>query len=541
MKKHLLLFAMMLLPLVASAEKVEIDGIYYNLITKGNIAEVISNPNKYKGNVAIPETVAYQDVSYSVISIGEAAFALCTSLVDVIIPNSVTSIGKSAFAGSGLMNVTIGNSVTSIGKSAFYNCSRLMYVTIPNSVTSIGDGAFCCTGLKYVTIGNSVTSIGDNAFSGCLSLVSIIIPNSVKSIGESAFSGCRSLHSVTIPNSVKSIGERSFYLCSSLTKIIIPNSVKSIGKSAFRECSALTSITIPDSVTRIEYYTFQECSALTSVTIPDTVTYIGDNAFYKCSALTSITIPNSVTSINNYAFYGCSSLTSIVIGNKINFIGNSAFESCPNLADVICNASVPITNSDAFKDSYIEYATLHVPASAVNAYKAAAPWKNFKSIVALDEITDVNSNLNCTVEWGPWSSSTKAPEGSYYTRGVDVTINNYSEKDIKLLKIDAYINSSINDTFTEVENVSIQAGSQKTFSISVIDNSAMPSTLPWLKIHYRIGFNSFVKDSRVPGTTEVREINKEAEVVGIYDLNGVRLSEPKKGINIINGKKVVIK
>jgi hypothetical protein len=95
-----------------------------------------------------------------------------------------------------------------------------------------------------------------------------------------------------------------------------------------------------------------------------------------------------VTSIGEEAFYECSGLTSITIGSGINSIGKTAFASCPELTDVTCYAeNVPSTYTNAFKDSYIEYATLHVPTSAVNAYKAADPWKNFKSIVAIDGTT----------------------------------------------------------------------------------------------------------------------------------------------------------
>ena len=191
MKKQFLLLLLALLPLVASAEPVEIDGIYYNLITKnGNWAEVADNPDsKYIGSVDIPTNVKHGGVGYNVTSIGYEAFKDCSGLTSVIIPNSVTSIGGSAFR----------------------YCSGLTSVTIPNSVKSIGSEAFRgCSGLTSVTIGNSVTSIGDAAFAGCSSLTSVTIPNSVTSIGNYAFNACSGLTAVTIPGSVTSIGDWAF-------------------------------------------------------------------------------------------------------------------------------------------------------------------------------------------------------------------------------------------------------------------------------------------------------------------------------------------
>ena len=214
---------------------------------------------------------------------------------------------------------------------------------------------------------------------------------SVSSIGNSAFSSCNELNSVMIPNSVTTIGNNAFNHCSSLISLTIPNSVSSIGAFAFYCCSGLTSITIGESVTSIDEDAFVNCSSLTSLKIPNSVITIGNQAFRGCSSLTSIMIGNGVTQIGMEAFENCSSLTSLTIGSGVNKIFYHAFSNCPEMTDVYCLADeVPATIysdrvsssvTDTFENSYIEYATLHVPSSSIEAYRAKAPWNGFKNIV----------------------------------------------------------------------------------------------------------------------------------------------------------------
>ena len=198
----------------------------------------------------------------------------------------------------------------------------------------------------------------------------VVIPSSVVYEGVT----CNVIH----------ITNDAFKDCTSLTSVSIPNSVTGIGIEAFRGCTSLTSVSIPNSVTSIDRFAFYNCTSLTSVTIPNRVTSIGSSTFSGCSSLTSVSIPNSVTSIGNNAFRHCTSLTSVTIGSGIQEISYCAFADCPDLIHVYCHAvNVPSTSSDAFNDSYPQYATLHVPDESLEQYKNKSPWSKFGTIIGL--------------------------------------------------------------------------------------------------------------------------------------------------------------
>jgi hypothetical protein len=259
MKKQLLLFLLALLPLVASADKVLIGDIYYNLNKETKQAEVARGPGgHYSGSITIPSSVTYGGIQYKVTRIGDVAFVYCTELTSVVIPYGVTSIGNSAFSMCrGLTSLSIPKSVTSIETDAFMECNSLSSIEIPDGITTIPDDLFWnCYGLTAITIPNSVTSIGNFAFAGCKSLTSIEIPSNVTKIGFNTFSGCSSLVSVIIPNSLKSVASCLFKDCTSLTSITIGSGVTFVESQAFASCKKLSNVycwteIIPGKVTDV--------------------------------------------------------------------------------------------------------------------------------------------------------------------------------------------------------------------------------------------------------------------------------------------------
>ena len=349
MKKIALLFILVFLPMLACADAVEIDGIYYTLVPDSKVAEVTSNPNKYTGEITIPATIEYDGEVYGVTAIGDNAFYDCKNIT----------------------SVTIGNSVESIGHYAFAGCGRLASLTIPNSVGTIGNSAFSlCNGLRSLTIGNSVTSIGRSTFNGCSSLSSVIIPNGVTSIGDYAFQQCIGMASVTIPNSVTSIGKAAFLGCG-LTSVTIPNSVKSIGDKAFGDCQRVTSIIVEDG--NPVYDSRNNSNAI--------IETASNRLIAGCN---NTTIPNGVTSIGNYAFQKCLFLTSVIIPSSVTSIGDGAFRDCRAVREIVNKARTPpVCGIQPFYGINISECKLYVPAASVSAYQAVEPWKNFKEIVAL--------------------------------------------------------------------------------------------------------------------------------------------------------------
>ncbi len=377
--------------------------LYYNIIDADNhYVEVIcpqlswSGFTKPTGTLALPETVTYNDETYTLTSIGYAAFYNCTGITTMTMPATVTNIGNYAFCQcsslSGSLDLPEG--LTNIGYEAFYPCKFTGTINIPASVTTIDNYAFYQCGhetlgmnvniagnptegtvikgaafreskVKQLSLGEGVTSIGSYAFQNCSRLnTDLVIPSTVTAINGEAFYGCTALPSVSIEAGY--IGSGAFYGCSALQTANLGDGITFIGSEAFYGCSLLHEVTIGEAVTHTGDRVFWDCPNLETVHFNAThcspmysIIVDGDNTYYRSifnsghamsgyPAISTLTIGDNVTYIPDYAFYGILQSGPLTIPDAVTHIGKKAFYGWTYLTEVTIGEGVTRVRDEAF-------------------------------------------------------------------------------------------------------------------------------------------------------------------------------------------------
>lgn len=522
----------------------EIDDLFYVISSENEKTVTIVDCRYAEGDLVIPKFVAFKGNTYKVTRIGGGAFAL----------GSPSNVGY-------IKSVTIPNSVKSIGESAFYGISRLRSVTIPNSVTRIEDKAFYHCGLTSVDIPSSVTYVGEQAFRCALSTLTV----NADTIGNKAFIECP-LDSISIGDSVKVIGDYAFASCANLRSVSVGSSLEMIGKSAFDDCRKISNVHIKDIAAwcKTKLYGSWSTPALMGehvyvngeevkdLVIPDGVKHISAHAFESWNCLKTVKIPNSVETIGKEAFCGCD-LSSLIIGSSVISIGSGAFDTVDSVyienLSAWCKinfSSNPLSNCNKLYVNGSEVSDLVIPDDVEFISDGAFSGCHFLSSVTIPNgVTGIGDSAFrgceglCSVIIP--NSVTSIDEYSFYecyklssvTIGNAVTRIGYKAfagsplKNVYMLPKEAFTcnNNIFNNSVYSNAILHVPEGSEESYS----------NTAPW---------GNFFNIQSIP--TGIENVKSEQPNVNspVFYLNGIRMEKANglpSGVYIKEGKKYFVK
>ena len=548
-------------------------------------------------NITIGETVEYKGVQMNVNQIKPYALYNNQYVKNITISCSGNVPDYAFSLCSSLQTATLGENITGIGKYAFSGCSKLEGIVIPNSVTYIGQYAFeNCSSMSTVLMGTGVETITTYAFSGCSALTDMQIGSKVSTIGNYAFYKCFSLPKIMIPQSVTKINDYVFNNCTALKDVYIADrsSVLTLGSngssSLFSSCP-LDSVYIGGKISyntgsSYGYSPFYRNTSLRTVVITDKETEISANEFYGCTNLQSFKVGDGVTKFGDRAFSGCSSLKSLAFGSQLQSIGQEAFSDCTSITEITSMAATPPTcGTQALDDVNKWECTLHVPENSLAAYQAADQWKEFLFVnedSGSGETPHGNQNALVIGEAGV----------ATYCPAMDVDF-------ITLTTVKAYIGSGFNRetgvlTMTRVYDVPAGTGLLVKGAAGTYEVPQSPSTsiysnlLRGTNIERKLSattgsYANYVLGSGSSGTgfyrvpaegttlaagrtylmipaatvasgralrisfddegeaTAISDVERQDGESAVYDLQGRRVEQPRSGLYIRNGKKVIIK
>ena len=326
------------------------------------------------------EIIEVREEDFGEGKIKDYAFYDCKNLMNITIPNSITTIGGHAFYNcESLTEVTIPDGVTTIGAEAFYSCSSLTEVIIPDSVTTIGRVAFMNTPYynNQLNWENNTLYIDNHLIKYNGTANNIIIKDNIITLADEAFSENAYLKTINLPSNLRNIGKNAFYNCTSLKSITIPDSVETIGVSAFEECRTVTNINIPNNITKIENRAFYKVGSHSGRDIPiiihNNIISIGDEAFCEAS-LGELIIKNGIEYIGKSAFYKAGINSSMVhIPESVKFIGAQAFTNNSYVQSYYFYSKIP----PVLEQYCFNGANIYVPTDSVDVYKSATNWSAY--------------------------------------------------------------------------------------------------------------------------------------------------------------------
>lgn len=520
-----------------------------------------------------------------VTTIDKDAFYRCTSLNSVTFSNSLLSIGERAFYNTDLISVTIPNNVINIGNYAFSHCSRMVSAIIGSNVKNIGSSAFYGSNLKKIIwLTNSYSWV--DLSKDCINYVSnkdfgfvnkivypflssyfetdgiIYVPvspsdktcDAIDCIYDNRTENIKIENTVThkgVQMKVNNVNKYIFYENTNIKYAEI-NYQGPIVEHMFDGCTELTYAKTGNNVTNIGEYAFRNCSSLESIEIPNTVTAINEYVFSGCSKLKSIKIDNGLTSIKKYAFKDCINLPMIQIVKSITDIKDFAFSGCKGLKNVIIDYQETELNlgsngsESLFADCLLDsvYIDRNIKYNSDKKYGYSPFYNNstLRSVTITDKGKEIspyefygctnlkNVSIGDSVEIIGDCAFSGCKSLEYFAFG----------RSVKTIGKEAFSDCTALTKLISRASTPPTCGTQAlddinkwncTLSVPIGATTAYQQAPQWKDF--------FFIDNNVTGISKLT--NSIAAPNHVYDLNGRKLKKPSKGINIIGGKKIMMK
>ena len=400
---------------------------------------------EYNGNdeiVAVPDGVTH--IYGGVLKSGAASWEKKLNIKKIILPDSVTHIGRFAFANNTKLAEIVMPSGVEIEVHAFDGCTKLAdengliifnktactYVgkntelEIPAGVECLADELFkarfggnpTCDKITKVILPEGLKHIGRSAFMGCTELREINIPKSVEKIDSGAFCDCVNLAKINVPestivcnmafNNCNGLADKNgfviindfLYQCFSTdNEIIVPENVKAIGTDAFSKLNA-EKIILPPNL-KVLGAAFKNCEWLKEIDIPEGITSIEEYTFEGCKVLTCVDMPDSIIAIESSAFKGCEALETINIPQNIIQMGRYVFTGCSSLKEITIPSGVREISSYMFDGcTALENVTIENGVEKIN-YAAFRGCSSLKQISSPESVMEIEFSAfeNCTL------------------------------------------------------------------------------------------------------------------------------------------------
>lgn len=524
-------------------------------------------------------------------SIPSGVFDGKAGLLSVTLPKGVKRIEDYAFANCHTATFNIPSTVEYIGSGAFENCESMNNeLVFENTLKSIGGNAFYgCRSLKSIDLSafDDVT-LSEEVFSGCYALNKVVLPKNVTTIPGRAFSNT-DIARVEIP-ATATIGWGAFSECHNLKEVVFENGFNGLGENAFLDCTGLTTISFPESVTKINNETFSGCSALQSIELPNTLTSLGYGSFYR-SGLNSITIPASIKRIPENCFAESEIVYADIEG--ATQIAQNAFANCPNL--LVLNLPTTLesvdlnslnspslsainspslnpaaTTANPFANVNNVTCALSIPRPSFGQYLSAEYWGKFVSIRnCIDTYINVEDNEGNAVEddsENPVCELTYMDEGDYQEMLEDMEDEEENGNDVpqsrrramRIMRANgvAAINRGYGKLFNNA-SLFLDDDSETRFFLGLspkmknytvtyngqdITSEVDPNTMSFvIKGLKSMGNLVITVSDSLTGIKNTYSDSTDGDDAPLYNLSGIRVTNPAPGIYIKGGKKVVIK